>query len=219
MVTAGKMKSLGLTMLGIGMMLDDPAQAQKISGEVGLYNKYLDYDVLVLTDEPVVQAALYAQISDECTFMAWGSHGVATRVGGELDVGPMCEFEVADKTKISVYGMRSFLRDFQDSWTVSAGISHGPAALTVERYYWDNNPNGWRMYGSYTLRPTGQLTFQPLLVYETGLGLPDIVAGGANAEYALTPELSLVAMGLAPLHEGKGDFRKAQLLVGTRLTF
>lgn len=194
------------------------AQAQDISGDIGLYNKYLDFDVFVLTDEPVVQGALYATVSDECSAMAWGSHGISTREGGELDVGAICYVPAGDGTVI-LYGLRSFLRGFQDAWTIAAGYSYGGADLTVEQYFWDGNPDGRRFIAGYTHTGIDRVVLRPMLTYETGLGIPRIFAAGLSAEYRLEGDVSLVAMGFVPLVEDDPELRTGQLQLGVKYTF
>lgn len=195
-----------------------PALASKISGEVGIYSKYLDYDLFVLTDEPVVQAGLYAQVSEECTAMAWGSHGTSTSAGGELDVGVRCQVPLG-KGAASAYALRSFLRGYRDSWTIAAAYHIGGAEMAVEHFLWDGHPSGTRISASYRYSGIDKLTLKPVVAYETGLGVADMLAAGLNAEYALTGELSLVALGLVPLVEDESGFRQEEFMVGLRYGF
>ena len=201
-----------------GMGASSGVQAQSLSGDIGIYNKYLDYDLFPLTDQPVIQGSLYAGVTEECSLMAWSSHGIATSEGGELDVGAICYVPIVEGT-VTLYGLRSFLRGAADAWTIAAGYEYGGADLTVEQYFWDGNPDGTRIIAGYTHEGIEGLIMRPLLTYETGLGVAEMLAGGLAAEYALTGGVSLTARGLAPLIKDKSGLRTAELQFGLRHSF
>ena len=91
--------------------------------------------------------------------------------------------------------------------------------LTVEQYVWDANPDGTRIYTGYTFKPAEALTLHPMMIYETGLGVPDILVAGADASLELGGDLSLYGMALVPAAKAKGDERKARAQVGLRYQF
>ncbi len=148
----GRMKVLVAGLAALAVVVCGPARAQHLSGEIGIYSKYLDYDLFVLTDEPVVQAGLNAQVSEACTLFAWGSHGVATRVGGELDLGAVCGIAVGETT-VSFMALQSILRGMRDSTMLSVRLARGNLDLNVEQYLWAGNPDGTRIYGGYRVSP------------------------------------------------------------------
>lgn len=193
-----------------------PARADALSAEVGLYSRYLDYDLFALTAEPVIQGGLFLQASEACQILAWGSHGLATSVGGELDVGAYCGTDIAGTT-VTVGALRSFLRGLPDATTLSFGLARGGFDLTAEQYFWVKD--GTRIYGGYTWQASGRLKVHPMAAYETGLGLTDILAAGASAELELEKGVSLVALGLMPIVKADDDFRSSELMVGMRYRF
>lgn len=192
--------------------------AQDISGTVGLYSRYLDYDLFVLTSQPVVQAVVYAEVSEACSLMAWGSHGVSTSVGGELDVGGFCGLDIGG-TQVTATALRAFTRGSRDTSIASIRFDRAGFDLTVEQYVWDANPDGTRVYTGYTFNPAEALTLHPMMVYETGLGVPDILVAGADASLALSKNLSLYGMALVPAAKANGDDRKARAQVGLLYRF
>lgn len=194
-----------------------PCRADGLRGDIGLYSRYLDLDLLAPTDQPVVQGGLYYD-HKSCFAFAWGSHGLATESGGELDIGAYCSVAAGPVT-LTGGAMRSFLVGTNDVTTLSLGFAAAGFDLTVERYLWPGNPDGTRVYGGFALQPARRLTLRPMLVYETGLGLPDILAGGLSGEVTLGARLSLTALGLLPMASGPGLERSAQVMAGVKLGF
>ncbi|GGZ03311.1 hypothetical protein [Novosphingobium colocasiae] len=211
-----------LACLALGMacwpaMAHAEAETDAWTGDIGLYSRYLDYDLFPLTPGPVFQGALYYQFSKGCQGMAWGSHGIEKSTGGELDLGVYCSLEVAEVT-VTAGALRSFLRRVPDSTTVSFGLSHANFDVTAERYVMPG-PDGTRIYGGYTAQPMNGLTLYPMLVYETGMGLPDLFGGGLRTELDVVEDVSLFALALLPITKGDGDTRSSELAVGIRYSF
>lgn len=194
------------------------AAAGPLSGDVGVYSRFLDYDLFPLTDEPVVQAALYYGVSKECEALVWGSHGLETAVGGELDLGLYCSLEFGDVTA-TVGGLRSFLRQTPDATTLSVGLTYAGFDITAEHYPLPTQEDGTRIYGGYAAKPFSTLSLYPMLVWETGLGVPDIFAGGVRAELELAGSSSLFALALVPLARAEDDGRSSELALGLRYRF
>lgn len=191
------------------------AMAQSVSGEIGIHSAYLDDDLFPLTDEPVVQAGLYLDVSDNCSLDVWGSHGIATKVGGELMAGGSCRFNFSEDTEIEISAYRDFLIGFDDITEMSAKITHGPIDATVTQYFWDNNPDATRFTVGYTIKASDKLTLRPSLVYQTGFGEDDVAGGGMRATYAITDQLSLIGTVLTPF---AGD-RNTEASIGLNFTF
>ncbi len=188
--------------------------AQSISGEIGVFNQYLDDDLLPLTDKPVVQAGIYIDVSKNCSLDVWGSHGINTSQGGELDVGGSCRF-TAGETEVEVSANRLFLRGLSDITALSISATRGPVKVEVEQYLWDNNPDATRVTAGYNIDVTEKFSLRPSLVYQTGFGERDVFGGGASASYAITKNLSIVGTLLTPF---SGD-RSTQGSVGLNFTF
>jgi hypothetical protein len=195
------------------------AMAQSVSGDIGIHNRYIDEDLFVYTDKPVVQASLSLDVSERCSINAWGSHGISTKAGAELDLGTSCSFSLDEKTSVKVAANRFFLHDSDDMTEVSVGITHGPVDVTVSRYLWDNNPDATRIITSYSIEAGDKLTLGPLVMYETGFGEPDILTGGLSAEYKLTNRLSLVGLAVVPIKKNEWDERSAQASIGLTFNF
>lgn len=145
--------------------LPGAAHAQAISGDVGLYSRYVDEDLFVFTNEPVVQASAYLDVSDRCSIDAWGSHGIATKVGAELDLGASCRFSLADTTEREVAVARNFLQGTPDLTAVTASIQRGAFDLTVSHYLWDRNPDATRVVAGITLKANEAFNLRPHVVY------------------------------------------------------
>lgn len=193
--------------------------AQSVSGEVGIYSSYLDDDLFVYTNEPVIQAGVYLDVTDNCSLDAWGSNGIATKVGGELDLGASCRFSLSEETEVEVVANRILLRGDDDITEISVGVTHGPVDVTVSRYFWDNNPDAFRIVAGYSFEPTEKLSLRPMMTYETGFGEEDILAGGLSAEYALTEQLSVVGLAVTPIKKGSEDTRGTEANIGIRFSF
>lgn len=193
--------------------------AQSVSGEVGIHSNYLDDDLFVYTNEPNVQAAVFYDFSDHCSLDVWGTHGLATSTGSEIDVGASCRISLAKDTEVEVIAYRDFLTGDDDMTEVSVGVTHGPVNVTVTQFIWDNNPDATRVVASYTLEPSEKLSLKPMLAYETGFGEADILAGGLKATYALSDQFSLVGQVLTPIKKDGADERTTEVSVGIKFTF
>lgn len=189
--------------------------AQGVSGEIGFHSSYLDDDLLPLSPDPVVQAGLYIDITDNCSLDAWGNKNLKSGEGDEFDLGGSCRFNLSDETEVEVTANRYFLRGFSDMTALSAGVTHGPVDVTVTQYLWDNNPDATRVTVGYTVEATEKLSLRPSLVYQTGFGERDVAGGGMTATYALTDKLSLVGTVLTPF---TGD-RNTEASIGLNFTF
>ena len=212
------MSVLKTILAALALLAPSALRAQDVSGTVCLYSRYLDYDLFVLTSQPVVQAVVYAEVAEACSLMAWGSHGLSTRVGGELDVGGFCGMDIGG-THVTATALRAFTRGSRDTSIASLRLDSAGFDLTVEQYIWDANPDGTRVYTGYTFKAVEALTLHPMMIYETGLGVPDILVAGADAAVELGGDVSLFGMALVPVAKANDDDRKARAQVGLRYAF
>lgn len=197
------------------VLMPTAVSAQSLRGEIGVFNQYLDDDLLPLTDKPVMQAGLYLDVSENCSLDVWGSHGINIRQGGELDVGGSCRF-TAGETEVEVSAKRLLLRGLSDITELSVSAKHGPIDVTVTQYLWDSNPDATRVTAGYNIDITDKFSLRPSLVYQTGFGEDrDVFGSGASASYAITKNLSIVGTLLTPF---SGD-RSTQGSVGLNFTF
>lgn len=190
------------------------AMAQSLSGQIAVHSSYIDDDGLVFTDEPVVQAGVSVDISDNCSLDAWGSLGFNTKTGGELDLGGSCRFSSGD-TKIEVSASRYILRGTSDITALAVTVKHGPVDVGIEKYLWENNPDATRINVGYSIEPIDKFTLRPALIYQSGFGEKNVFGAGISASYALNDKLSLKAMVTTPF---KGD-RSTQASVGISFKF
>jgi hypothetical protein len=197
------------------VLMPSAAMAQSISGELSLHRQYLDDDLAVYTNEPVVQAGLYLDVSEQCSLDAWGSHGLATSEGAEFDLGASCRFTLSPETEVEVVALRSFLHGVEDITELTVGVTHGALGITVSHYLWDNNPDATRITVGYTVEASEKLSLRPQLVYQTGFGEADVAGGGLTASYKLTDQLSLVGTVLTPF---TGE-RNTEANIGISYTF
>jgi hypothetical protein len=193
-------------MLAVAVIAPATASAQTFSGDVSINSQYVDRDLFVLTDVPVVQASLNAKISDGCQLEAWGTQAFSKEMGGELDLGGSCSFDLGS-LKATVSAKQLLLHDSGDITELTVTLTKGPVDLTVGRYIWENQ-DATRIELGYTIEPVKKVTLRPAVVYETGFDAPDIVVGSLDLSYALNDKLSLTASVLTPLHKGADDERK-----------
>lgn len=191
------------------------AAAQEVSAEVGFFNKYLDEDLYPLTDEPVVQAGLYMEISQNCTLESWVSHGINTNEGAELDLGGSCHLAVSDDIEVTASIYYDILKG-PDIVEMSAGITYNNFEVTSTYYSWSYE-DAFRTVASYNLEATERLSIHPLLAFETGFDSPDILGVGIGAEFELRDDVYLITRVMTPLFGGSD--RTTQGLVGLNYTF
>jgi hypothetical protein len=182
-------------------------QAQNVSGEFGFSSMYMDGDLFALTKEPVVQAGLYLDV--------WGSHGVATSEGAELNLGASCRFNPTEDVEVEVSGYRDFLIGFDDMTEFSVSVVWGSFAAKVIHFVWDNNPDATRFLAGYTIAWTDKLLIRPNLVYQIGFGERDVFGGGMTVTRTLGKGWAITGTVMTPL---AGD-RSAQVAVGLNLIF
>lgn len=200
-----------------GALIPMPCHAGGLRADIGVYNRYVDLDLLVLTPEPVVQGGVYLDIGKACSLMAWGSHGIATKRGRELDLGGSCSVR-AGNVRLTGGLLRSFISG-SDVTGLVAGAGSGRFDLTVKHYLWDGHPSGTRAYATWLWLLGPHASLRPTVAFETGFALPDIVAAGFSGEVSATRNLALTALVLAPIHSGPGFVRHGQAMVGVRRRF
>jgi len=194
------------------------ATALSYNGEAAVLSQYLDDDLFVLTDGPVIQAGIYVEMSKKCSIDLWTNQGLDTRVGAEIDIGVSCRQEIGD-TEVEVSVERYFLGGSDDITGLNVSVTRGQLDLTISRYLWDNNPDATRIILGYSLEADAKLTFRPSLGYETGFGERSIYVFGLGAEYALTEDWFLVGTVLTPISKGPDDERSTEVVVGFMFTF
>ena len=196
-----------------------PVQAKAISGEVGIYSQFADRDVFVQADKPVVQGLISLGINEHCSTDVWFSYGITTKVGGEIDLGASCRFNISENTEIELLAYRDVLSGLPDVTETGIKVTHGRLDLTVTQYFWDKNPDATRAEIGYTIQATEKLELHPAVVYETGFGEADVVVGALDLSYALSDKLSLKGSIFVPVYKGTDGYQKAQALIGISCSF
>ncbi len=211
------MRKIVLLILAAFALMPTAVSAQTITGDIGVSTQYVDRDLFVLTDVPVVQASLNVKVTDNCQLEAWGTHAFSKEMGGELDLGGSCSFNLGS-VKATVSAKQYLLHDYGDITALAVTLTKGPVDLTVGRYIWENQ-DATRIELGYTIEPAKKVALRPALVYETGFDAPDILVGALDLTYAVNDKLSLTASVLTPLHKGASDDRKTQFSISITKSF
>lgn len=189
-------------------------QAQPLSGDIGVFNKYLDDDLLPLTNQPVAQANVSLDLGKGFSINSFATHGLSTSRGGEVDLGGSYDFTVGE-FEFNIAADRYFLRKLSDMTAVSASVEYSGVDITVSHYIWNQNPDATRIVAGYTVEASENLSLRPMVTYQTGFGERDVAGGGMSVSYAFTENLALTAKALTPI---KGD-RDTQASVGLQFSF
>lgn len=195
----------------------NPAPA--FSGGVDFKSRYVLGDLLVGTAEPVVQGWGSLPLGEHCSLEAWGSHGISTSAGAELDIGGKCHGSLDNQTQVELSVLRYVLHGTDDMTAISATLRRGPLYVSVSQYVWDRNPDATQVEVGYTIAPTERFRLRAVATYETGFGIPNILVGGAEASYSLTSHLSITGSIYTPIYHGAGDTRGTEAIFGLSYSF
>ena len=193
-----------------------------ITGGAALDSKYVFSDLYVQTNSPTAKVYAAVNLRDlglsNCTADFFAAHGLTTKVGREVDLGASCSFLLAEGIEASLGISRYVLGGLTDITTLQGTLKAGAFDVGLTEYVVDGGEDdAAKIEVGYTLTPTKALTLRPLVVYEHGFGLPDLLAAGAEASYALTDRFSLTAAAYTPI-SGAGP-RKTQAVVGVSFSF
>ncbi len=196
-----------------------PAFAQEVSVGVDFKSAYVLDDAIVATDGPVVQGWASVNITDNCSLDAWGSKGLDTNTGDEVDLGASCRFDLGSNTELKVVANRYiFFAGTPDMTALEAVVSHGPVDVGVAQYIWDGGlADATRIQVGYNAELAPRLSGRAEVTYETGFGLRDTVVLGADVRYSVTDNVSVFATGYLPVRESGANGPK--LLGGISMSF
>jgi hypothetical protein len=203
-----------LVLLAAGMAEAQEAPAPAVTGGAAIKTQYVLSDLVVATDEPVVQAWALLRLGEHCSANGWGSHGLSTRAGAELDLGASCKLTIGPESEVEAVVNRYVLHGIPDITEFTLKFKQGSFDASMSRYLWDSNPDATQVEVGYTLTPTDRLSVRALVTYETGFGMSDIVVGGAEVNYALSERVSLIGAVYTPIHRGVGDTRNTEAVFG-----
>ena len=196
-----------------------PAFAQDVSAGADFKSAYVLDDAIVATDDLVIQGWASVNVTDECSLDAWGSKGLGTDVGDEIDLGASCRFDVTNDTKLKVSVNRYLLLGgVPDMTALEAVVSHGPVDIGIAQYIWDGGlPDATRIQVGYNAELATRLSARAEVTYETGFGLRDTLVLGADVRYSVTDNVSVFATGYLPVYESGANGPK--LLGGISFSF
>lgn len=196
-----------------------PAFAQDVSAGASLKSSYTLDDGIVATDGPVVQGWASVNITEQCSLDVWGSKGLDTNTGDEVDLGASCRFDLGEGVKAKVVANRFLLLGgVPDITELTVGLSKGPVDLTVSQYIWDGGlEDATRVQVGYNADLAPKLSGRGEVTYETGFGLKDTVVLGADVSYAITEKLSVFATGYLPVKKSGANSEK--VVVGLSFNF
>lgn len=200
-----------------------PFSEMEVEGGLSLWNQNVLDDLFVQTpqsDGPVVQGWLSVPIPESaCALEFFGSHGVQSSHGAEIDLGAKCTAELGDKTTANVVVSRYLLHGMRDMTELAFGLNHGNFDVAVTRYFWDRHPDATQVQAGYKIPATQQLSARLSATYERGFGEPDILVGGVGAVYQVRDNFSLNGTLRVPLYSGPGDHRDTRFMFGAEYIF
>lgn len=184
-------------------------------------SKYVFSALFVATDEPVLQMSASYDLTKACSADVFGSHGFATSIGREVDLGFSCRFDVTDTVKTEFTASRYiFFGDANDITAIEGKVTFGAVDVTASSYIVDGSAeDAQRIELGYTTQPVEKLSLRALVLYEQGFDTYDIVVGGIEASYPLNEQWSLSISGYAPISKDRSDTREAQFVVGLSFKF
>lgn len=193
-----------------------------ISGGASLDSKYVFSDNYVQINSPT--AKVYASVSlrdlglDSCTADFFAAHGLKTKAGREFDFGASCGIPLADGIEATLGISRYVLGGLTDITTLEGTVKAGAIDLGLTQYVVDGaEADATKVEVGYTLPKVKDVSVRVLGVYENGFGLPNLLAAGVEASYALTKRLSLTGAVYTPI-SGAGP-RKTQAVAGVSFSF
>lgn len=193
----------------IAVGLSSAANAQAVTGEIGVTTKYLDDNFLTYGEGPAVQVSLDVEVGEGWTFGAWGSHGEQAD-GAELDLRISKKFNLGD-AEIEVAAEQEFLRESDDITTASVAVTYGPIDVEATYHGWKQK-DVFRISAGYSVPVTNNFTIHPQVTYETdGFEAPNFTVG-TSAEFELSDKFSLRGLALT-------DGQNVKAAVGVFFTF
>lgn len=196
-----------------------PAFAQDISAGGDLKSSYTLDDGIVATDGPVAQGWVSVDLGSGFSVEAWGSKGLDSNIGDEVDLTLTYERELESGFTIKASASRYLLfGDVPDMTTLEVGLSHGPVDVTVTQYLWEGGlPDATQFQLGYNAELAPKLSGRLEVTYETGFDLRDTVLVGADVRYALSDRFSVFATGYLPVRESGANGPK--LVAGVSFNF
>ena len=189
-----------------------------ITGGMSLDSANIYSDLYRQNDSPTVKVFASVDVGLPCTGEGYASRAVDTSFALEVDVGFECPIKLGKKVNATVSYSHYFLNKLSDIDTFQLKLSAGRVDASITQYVVQNGEaDATKIEVGYTLSPVKALSLRLLGVYENGFHLPDLLAAGVEASYALTKRLSLTGAVYTPLR-GAGP-RTTQAVAGISFNF
>lgn len=200
------------------IVLATPVAIAQVSGGIDVKSSYVLDDAIVATDGPVIQGYASVELGNGFSANLWGSKGLDTDVGDELDIGVSWNHELENGLGVKAVVNRFFFRDFPEMNEFTVGVSYGSFDTSVTQYVWEGGfEDGSRVQVGYNFAPVEKWSARLEVTAETGIQLPDAVIFGADVGYQLTENVSIFATGYLPTRND--GFREQRLLFGLGYSF
>lgn len=177
-----------------------------ISGGVDIVSQYVLRDAYAATPEPANQG--YASLSfvsydyGEFSLNLWGSKGISTDIGDELDVGVSWKKSIGEDMSVKFAYNRFIINDAPEMDEYTITVSKGDFDASYTHYTWhEGMEDGKRVNVGYNYSLSDSWSGRFDLTGETGLGLSDAIIVGADLNYAVADNVSLGATILVPFTE------------------
>ncbi len=205
-----------------GVYVEFPPQV-KVTGGVEALTGYVLRDAYAATPEPVVQGNLSISYDTgdygEFSANAWGSKGIATNIGDELDLGVAWRKELGGELSVKVVYNRFILKDAPDMDEYTVTFAKGDFDASYTYYMWHEGfEDGQRVNVGYNHQFDDKWSGRVDLTGETGLGLSNSFVVGFDLNYMLNDNFSVGGTLLIPFTE-EDDGRDIQFVVGTGFSF
>jgi hypothetical protein len=162
-----------------------------LSGEVVFATSSVLEDGYEATDGPVVQPYLIFGLGGGCQAEIWNSTGLTEHTGNETEVGVSCSRNWQEAT-VGFWVIQYFLYAEDDITDVTFFMERGDWYASASHFSWyGGNEDAVRFQLNRIFLVMEKLELRLGVVYQTGYGEPDTLAGTAEVEYHLTDEWSV----------------------------
>mgnify|MGYP001557821626 FL=1 len=209
LISAASLVVLAFATPSLAQTTTDPSTSNfDLSGGMDVYDKYLFDDLYIANEGVVAQPTVRVTHSSGVYLDGWASIGLESDDGNEFD-GTIGYKKGPVEVLVAYFAIPG-----PDLIATKAILTIGNLGLHAEHYTYKPE-NGWRVSADYNVQVTEKFSVQPTILYEHGIGLPDIVIGGVNLSYDMSDRLSVNFAGLVALDQAKNDPRRgAEFSIG-----
>lgn len=192
-------------------------QALDVYGEIALRSRFVDDDVFVYSQGPVIQPNVGLEHRPSgCFVELWANIGLSDSAGDEVDYIAGCQRDTLGG-ELAIYASYYDLVGIDDGmFGVSAEASFGNLALHAHYYRpkRDDEDDGIRLVGAYSTSLSPDLSLTTRLTYDSGPydGVRPIISASATASLLLTERLALSLAAIVPVVAWEPDGRESQFV-------